>query len=93
MRGMLIENPYYLTPNKVLARTVPHEAATARSDNRGSGEMVLRRDDWLDVAREVNWTPRYVEERELFPEEISGRPWLTQGHVARLEQGLPHDLP
>ena len=40
--------------------------------------MVLRRDDWLDVARKVDWTPRYVEERELFPEEISGRPWLTQ---------------
>ena len=39
--------------------------------------MVLRRDDWLDLARKVDWTPRYVEERELFPEEISGRPWLT----------------
>ena len=40
--------------------------------------MVLRRDDWLDLARKVDWTPRYVDERELFPEEISGRPWLTQ---------------
>jgi len=39
--------------------------------------MVLRRDDWLDLARKVDWTPRYVDERELFPEEISGRPWLT----------------
>jgi DcmR-like sensory protein len=29
MRGMLIENPYYLTPDEVLARTVPYEAATA----------------------------------------------------------------
>ena len=38
--------------------------------------MVLRRDDWLDLARKVDWTPRYVDERELFPEEISGRPWL-----------------
>src|SRR4029077_16429861 len=47
------------------------------SGNRGSGEMVLRRDDWLDLARKVDWAPRYVEERELFPEEISGRPWLT----------------
>ena len=55
--------------------------------------MVLRRDDWLDLARKVDWTPRYVEERELFPEEISGRPWLTHGRVARLERGLPHDLP
>ena len=38
--------------------------------------MVLRRDDWLDLARKVDWTPGYVDERELFPEEISGRPWL-----------------
>jgi hypothetical protein len=29
MRGMLIENPYYLAPDEVLARTVPREAATA----------------------------------------------------------------
>jgi toluene monooxygenase system protein A len=39
--------------------------------------MVLRRDDWLDLARKVDWTPRYVDERELFPEEISGGPWLA----------------
>ena len=38
--------------------------------------MVLRRDDWLDLARKVNWTPRYVDEREMFPEELSGHPWL-----------------
>jgi toluene monooxygenase system protein A len=24
----------------------------------------------------VDWTPRYVDERELFPEELSGAPWL-----------------
>jgi hypothetical protein len=29
MRGMLIENPYYLTPDEVLARALPREAATA----------------------------------------------------------------
>jgi toluene monooxygenase system protein A len=49
--------------------------------------MVLRRDDWLDVARKVDWTPRYVEERELFPEEISGCPWLT-GRVARWNEAF-----
>jgi toluene monooxygenase system protein A len=37
----------------------------------------VRRDDWLDLARKVDWTPRYVSERELFPEEISGSPWLA----------------
>lgn len=38
--------------------------------------MVLCRDDWLDLARKVDWTPRYVDERALFPEELSGGPWL-----------------
>jgi len=37
---------------------------------------MLRRDDWLDLARKLDWTYSYVDERELFPEEISGRPWL-----------------
>ena len=39
--------------------------------------MVLRRDDWLDLARKVDWTLRYVDEREMFPEELSGTPWLA----------------
>ena len=38
----------------------------------------MRRDDWLDLARKVDWTPRYVAERELFPEEVSGSPWLPR---------------
>jgi len=40
--------------------------------------MALRRDDWLDVARKVDWTYRYVDEREVFPEGVSGTPWLPQ---------------
>ena len=40
--------------------------------------MVLRRDKLArPCPQKVNWFPRYVEERELFPEEMSGRPWLT----------------
>ncbi|MDQ1398951.1 MAG: toluene monooxygenase system protein [Acidimicrobiaceae bacterium] len=38
--------------------------------------MTLGRDDWLDVARKVDWTYRYVSEEEVFPPEMSGRPWL-----------------
>ncbi len=38
--------------------------------------MPLPRDQWLDVARKVDWTYRYVTEREIFPEEMSGTPWL-----------------
>ena len=40
--------------------------------------MSLPRDEWLDVARKVDWTYRYVTEQELFPEAMSGTPWL--GH-------------
>ena len=32
----------------------------------------LERQDWYDIARNTNWTPRYVAESELFPEELSG---------------------
>jgi toluene monooxygenase system protein A len=39
--------------------------------------MPLRRDEWLDVARKVDWSYRYVSEQEVFPEDISGSPWLT----------------
>jgi toluene monooxygenase system protein A len=38
--------------------------------------MALRRDDWLDLARKVDWNFRYVDEREVFPEALSGTPWL-----------------
>ncbi len=38
--------------------------------------MALRRDDWLDLARKVDWTYTYADERELFPPEMSGEPWL-----------------
>ena len=38
--------------------------------------MTLRRDDWLNVARKVDWTYRYVSEDGGVPAEMSGRPWL-----------------
>jgi toluene monooxygenase system protein A len=37
---------------------------------------VLRRDEWHDLARKLDWTYRYVDEAEVFPEEVSGAPWL-----------------
>jgi toluene monooxygenase system protein A len=39
--------------------------------------VVLRRDDWLDLGRKVDWTYRYVDERDVFPEAVSGSPWLA----------------
>ncbi|PKO84127.1 MAG: toluene monooxygenase [Betaproteobacteria bacterium HGW-Betaproteobacteria-11] len=32
----------------------------------------LGRLDWYDIARTTNWTPKYVQEDELFPPEMSG---------------------
>jgi toluene monooxygenase system protein A len=37
---------------------------------------VLKREEWLDLARNVDWQPSYVGEEELFPPEIAGTPWL-----------------
>jgi toluene monooxygenase system protein A len=47
---------------------------------------VLRRDDWLDIARKVNWTVRYVDEREMFPDALSGQPWLAAESWAGWEE-------
>ena len=33
---------------------------------------LLNRMDWYDLARDVSWTPKYVSEAELFPEEMCG---------------------
>jgi toluene monooxygenase system protein A len=36
----------------------------------------LKRDDWLDLARKLDWDYSYIREEDAFPEIISGRPWL-----------------
>src|SRR5689334_17969308 len=38
---------------------------------------MLKRDQWLDLARKLDWEFSYVSESEAFPEAISGRPWLS----------------
>ena len=37
---------------------------------------MLPRDEWLHLARKLDWDYSYVSEKDVFPEEISGRPWL-----------------
>lgn len=32
---------------------------------------LLNRSDWYDIARDTNWTPKYVTEDELFPPQMS----------------------
>ncbi len=38
----------------------------------------LARADWFELARKLDWEYSYVSEREVFPPELSGAPWL--GH-------------
>lgn len=33
---------------------------------------VLDRSEWYDIARDTNWTPKFVSEAELFPEVMTG---------------------
>jgi toluene monooxygenase system protein A len=37
---------------------------------------MLKRDEWLDLSRKVDWELSYVREEEAFPEVVAGRPWL-----------------
>lgn len=36
----------------------------------------LAREDWLDLARFLDWDFTYVAERDVFPPEMAGTPWL-----------------
>ena len=38
--------------------------------------MALRRDEWLDLARKLDWSYSYVDEHAVFPDLVAGRPWL-----------------
>ncbi len=37
---------------------------------------MLKRDQWLDLSRKLDWDYSYVDARDVFPEAISGTPWL-----------------
>lgn len=37
---------------------------------------MLKRDQWLDLARKLDWDFTYVREQDVFPESVSGTPWL-----------------
>ena len=36
----------------------------------------MQREEWLDLATKLDWSYSYVSEREVFPQEVSGKPWL-----------------
>jgi toluene monooxygenase system protein A len=44
--------------------------------------MELDRDDWIHLARKLDWRWSYVSEADVFPEEVSGSPWLPHDQWA-----------
>jgi len=48
----------------------------AGTDSGPNGDRMLNREDWLPLARKLDWEFSYTTEQEVFPEIISGHPWL-----------------
>src|SRR4029079_17648479 len=49
----------------------------ARSIWRTIATRMLKREEWLPLARKLDWDFSYISEREAFPESVSGTPWLS----------------
>src|SRR5262249_30753316 len=49
---------------------------------------MLMRDEWLSFARKLDWDYSYVSEKDVFPEIVSGRPWLP--HAAWQDWDEPY---
>jgi toluene monooxygenase system protein A len=53
----------------------------------------MHREQWLPLARKLDWEPSYVDPRELFPEAQSGRPWLPHSSWAGWEEPFRTSFP
>ena len=51
---------------------------------------MLKRSQWLENARKLDWEFSYVREEDVFPEVASGRPWLPHDAMEGLGRALPH---
>ena len=49
---------------------------------------MLDREEWLPLARKLDWDYSYVREEEVFPEVISGRPWLPHSEWKDWEESF-----
>lgn len=38
---------------------------------------MLKREDWYELARKLDWEFSYAHTPDVYPETLSGRPWLT----------------
>ena len=48
--------------------------------------MTRRREDWLELARKLEWTLSYVDEQRAFPSSMAGAPWLPTEVWAAFEE-------
>lgn len=46
----------------------------------------MKKNQWLDIARKLDWDFKYVTEEEVFPKEIAGEPWLPHAHWKNWEE-------
>ena len=46
----------------------------------------MKKNDWLDLARKLDWKFKYVSEEEVFPREMSGTPWLKHEEWAQWDE-------
>lgn len=44
------------------------------------------RNEWIHLARKLDWEFSYVDEKAVFPAELSGTPWLTHSSWAAWEE-------
>jgi toluene monooxygenase system protein A len=49
---------------------------------------MLKREDWLPLARKLAWDFSHTTERDVFPEVVSGRPWLPQSAWREWEEAF-----
>ena len=60
-----------------------------KSKSPGPGKdsgRVLKREEWLELARKLDWTFSYVHEKDVFPESLSGTPWLPHAAWAAWDE-------
>src|SRR5258706_2120885 len=47
---------------------------------------MLKRSQWLDAARKLDWQFSYVREEDVFPVVASGKPWLDREHWSEWDE-------
>jgi toluene monooxygenase system protein A len=49
---------------------------------------MLKREEWLHLARKLDWDYSFVTEEEVFPPVVSGRPWLPHSEWRDWEESF-----